>query len=235
MTTDVEYRRALGAYLLGALEPEEEARLEEHVRSCESCHAELLDLGDTVADLAAGTMTEEDAVVGPPTPDTIPAGPPLAGLPPNALPRRLLFAVAAAAATGVATAGAVGFAMGNSNSAAPVPVAAPTPSVGVRTVEGSDTKTAVTGRAVLTPAVWGTGIQLTVAGTQRAVAAGERCRLVAVSHKGIQDIAGTWVVPPHSPTPAGERISGAVGIPIEHIATLMIITPDGQEILAVPV
>jgi anti-sigma factor RsiW len=48
----VEYRRSLGAYLLGALEPDEEARLEAHVRRCAACHAELLKLGSVVADLA---------------------------------------------------------------------------------------------------------------------------------------------------------------------------------------
>lgn len=250
MTAEAEYRNALGAYLLGALDPGEEARLTEHLRSCPDCHAELLELGGVVADLAVLDSTADKAAIagktppaasGAPTPalSAVPATPPdtdSGGA--TAVPRRHLFAVAAAAAC-LAVAGGVGFtaghATGDHTAADHAPSAGPTPSTGVRTVMGRNATTTVTGHAVLTPAAWGTGIHLVVAGTQDVVAAGVRCTLLAVSRTGATDTAGSWTVPERSPTSSGEHLRASTAIPLRELSKLLVVTEDGQELLAVPV
>ncbi len=226
MTADVEYRRALGAYLLGALEPEEEARVERHVQSCMPCHAELLGLGDVVADLAVVASGADEAPPGWAAVQTT------AGKHGGNPPRRRLFAVAAVI-TGLATAGGVGFVEGGSGTATPTGM--PSPPNGTRTVDGWDKETDVMGTAVLTPAGWGTGIQLTISGTQEAAAPGTGCILLAISSVGTTGKAASWAIPASSPTPAGERIGGSTAIPLHQLSMLLVVTDYGQPLLAVPV
>ena len=47
--------------------------------------------------------------------------------------------------------------------------------------------------------------------------------------------AGSWAVPAHSPTPAGERIRASTAIPLQELSALRVVTVDGQELLTVPV
>jgi hypothetical protein len=248
MIVDAEYRRALGAYLLGALDRDEEARLTEHLRSCPRCHAELLDLGGVVADLAVLTPAADNIPTGSIAPARTDAA---AGTKLRAattvrrhrgaattVPRRRLFAVAAVAAVAacLAAAGAVGFTMGREGSREGGPmVAAPASPAGTHIAEGRDSTATVTGRAELTPAAWGTAIQITVAGTQQVVDAGVRCTLLAVSRTGESEPAGSWTVPERSPTPAGERIPAATAIPLRDLSKLLVVTSDGRELLAVSV
>jgi anti-sigma factor RsiW len=270
MTADADYRRLLGAYIIGALDPDEEARVAAHVRSCCSCHTELLELGAVVADLALLTpdgrassaepdlsSSQHPSSQHPSSPDLSPSHPspsPSPGLasvtsPASSsgaasagggahrraagMPRRRLFTFAAAAA-GLASATGVGFALGQGADGT-APDAAPPVAAGTRTVESRDSTTNITAQAVLTPAPWGTGIQLTVAGTQQTVAAGVHCTLFAVSRTGKTDTAGSWAVPARSPTPAGERIRASTAIPLQELSALRVATVDGQELLTVPV
>jgi hypothetical protein len=242
MTVEVQYRHDLGAYLLGALEPAEEALLTEHLRRCGRCHAELLDLGGVVADLAA--LARDDDVARRMSLASSGAAP--AATPPGSgdgaagersrLPRRRLFAVAAAVA-GLAGAGGAALVVGRSGAEPASPGAAataPPPAAGGRVVEGRNAKTAVTGRAELAPAVWGTDIQFTVAGMQRAATPGVRCALVAVSTTGDTDTAGSWTVPARAQTPAGERFDASTAIPLSRLSKLLVVTADGVVLLSIP-
>ena len=58
---------SIGAYVLGALEPAETDEVTEHLVECQSCREEYLELLDLVPLLAS--VTEADAVHGPPEPD----------------------------------------------------------------------------------------------------------------------------------------------------------------------
>jgi hypothetical protein len=271
MTVEVKYRRDLGAYLLGALEPAEEASFAEHLRRCGRCHAELLDLGGVVADLAVlardddisrrmdvtsrrmdvtAPGTAADAASGA-TPGAAPKTAPRPGGAAGdraLLPRRRLFAVAAAAA-GLASAGGAALVVSRSGAEPTPPAAAvtapagpaapgshgPAPPPGGRVVEGRNAKAAVTGRAELAPAAWGTDIQFTVAGMQRAARPGLRCALVAVSTTGETDTAGSWAVPAHSQTPAGERFDASTAIPLSRLSKLLVVTADGLVLLSIAV
>ena len=60
-------REAVGAYLLGALEPEENDRVAAHLVTCESCRAEYGELTELLPLLAS--VTETEAVNGPVRPE----------------------------------------------------------------------------------------------------------------------------------------------------------------------
>jgi hypothetical protein len=233
MTADVEYRRALGAYLLGALEPDEEVRLERHVQSCLPCHSELLGLGDVVADLAAVAPDAYQTPLGLATAEA------QAEDRDSGLLRRRLFGVAAMVA-GLATAGGIGLFAGRSAPGTPIPdplspAPASAPANGSLKVDGWDKKTDVAGTAILTPATWGTGIQFTITGTQQAAAPGTGCILIAISHVGATGRAASWAIPASSSTTAGERIGGSTAIPLNQLSMLLVVTDYGEPLLAVPV
>jgi hypothetical protein len=60
MSEHPETRNLLGPYVMGALEPDEEREVEEHLRGCEGCRREAQDLGlvhERLADLAYATET----------------------------------------------------------------------------------------------------------------------------------------------------------------------------------
>ena len=228
MITEVEYRHALGAYLLGALAPDEARELEIHVHGCASCHAELLDLGGVVADLAvAGPETAR----WPRGDDRAPAG----------SRRQLVAAAAVAAAVATATAAGLGFSAGSSSGGTPTALGTATATAtatavvpGTREIEGSSPVPAVAGRAVLVPASWGTSIELTLSGTQQGVGVGVECLLVVVSRSGERGTVGSWTVPEHSPTPAGERFKVPTSVPLGELAEVLVTTDDGTEVLVVP-
>jgi hypothetical protein len=155
------------------------------------------------------------------------------------VPRSRLIAAAAAAVAAV-VAGGIGFALGDGPTGRPPasavgPQGPRGPHPGGRTIEGRGILPSVTGRAVLDSKAWGTEIDLTLAGMQRAVGAGVRCRLVVVSAAGARDAAGTWAVPAVSPTPAGEHFVLPTAVSLSEIIQLLVVTADGTEVLAVDV
>jgi putative zinc finger protein len=64
---DPRLREAVGAYLLGALEPAEADEVAAHLSECESCRADYAELADLVPLMAM--VTEQDAVRGPLRPE----------------------------------------------------------------------------------------------------------------------------------------------------------------------
>ena len=64
---DPRLREAVGAYLLGALEPAEADEVAAHLSECESCRADYAELADLVPLMAM--VTEQDAVRGPVRPE----------------------------------------------------------------------------------------------------------------------------------------------------------------------
>ena len=76
MTTEQDYRVAIGAYVLGGLQPDEATELESHLDGCPDCQRELAEFTDTAAQLAlvppellVETLTQE-----PPPASVAPAG-----------------------------------------------------------------------------------------------------------------------------------------------------------------
>jgi anti-sigma factor RsiW len=70
MSTDhASMRLALGAYLLGALDPAEHAQIEAHVAECPDCRAELAELAGLPGQLARVSLAEITDTATPAAPD----------------------------------------------------------------------------------------------------------------------------------------------------------------------
>ncbi len=207
---------ALGAYVVGALDPRERADVEAHLSHCPSCRDELAELAPLPGLMSR--LSLEEAVAGPPSVD--PAG--------GAMLDRLLAAaahergrldrrrwLAAAAAVVVLVGGTAGGVAGWR-----------------ATHEQHWQKISASAGAVrmsvdIEPATTGTTLQLWLSGVPR----GERCRLIAVSDTGARDVAGSWEV-----TYQGTAtIKGTTSITREHLRRLVIETYDGRRLVAAPV
>lgn len=222
---------ALGAYVLGALEREERARLEEHLETCATCRDELDRLAPLPGLLSRLTLDEADVL------DTAEPSVPLAGaLPPapahSAAPlERALFAVArerrrsrlmrasavAAALVLAAVALVGGPLLDDDGGDGPAPL----------TAAASDLQTGVHGSAELTREPWGTRVELSLAG----VRPGEHCRLVARAVGGRTEVAATW----RAGYLGTAEVPGAVAIPADRLASLDVVTADDRVLVRMPV
>lgn len=222
---------ALGAYVLGALEREERARLEEHLETCAICREELDRLAPLPGLLSRLTLDEAEVL------DTAEPSVPLAGaLPPapahSAAPlERALFAVArerrrsrlmrasavAAALVLAAVALVGGPLLDDDGGDGPAPL----------TAAASDLQTGVHGSAELTREPWGTRVELSLAG----VRPGEHCRLVARAVGGRTEVAATW----RAGYLGTAEVPGAVAIPADRLASLDVVTADDRVLVRMPV
>ena len=204
---------ALGAYVVGALDPRERADVEAHLGHCPMCRDELAALAPLPGLLSR--LTLEEAVSGPPPVDDAMLERLLASASRDrrvATHRRWL-AVAAAAAV-IAGGTTAGVAIHNSvNASHWQHVSAQADGVHMRV----DIQSASTG----------TSMQLWL----RGVPSGERCRLIAVADDGSQDIAGSWEA-----TYSGTAtIRGTTSITREHLRRLVIRTYDGTTLVSASV
>jgi hypothetical protein len=223
---------ALGAYVLGALEREERARLEAHLETCAICREELDRLAPLPGLLSRLTLEETEVLE---TPELGPALPehslqPEAGY--SAAPlERALFAVArkrrrsrlmraAAVAAALVLAAVVlvgGPLLDDDGDDGPAPL----------TAAASDLQTGVHGSAALTREPWGTRVELSLAG----VRPGERCRLVVRAVGGRTEVAATWRVGYLGTA----DVPGAVAIPADRLASLDVVTDDDRLLVRMPV
>jgi hypothetical protein len=237
---------ALGAYVLGALEREERARLEAHLETCATCRAELDRLAPLPGLLSRLTLDEakalETAEPGPAPLDPAKAdsaetaGPLERALQPergySAAPlehalfavarkrrrSRLMRAVAAAAALVIAAVVLVGGPLLDDDGGdGPAPL----------TAAASDLQTGVHGTAELTREPWGTRVELSLAG----VRPGERCRLVVRSEGGRSEVAAQW----RAGYLGTAEVPGAVSIPADRLASLDVVTADDRLLVRMPV
>lgn len=201
-------REAVGAYLLGALEPAESDRVAAHLAGCASCRAEYGELTELLPLLAS--VTESEAVNGP-----VRAEPVLLGRVLESTSRQLVDAQAASppprprwrrgatwlpARTGVRTriamvaAGAVvvvggilaGTTMSNSDTGLP-PGSWSATAVAVH-YPGESPNEHITATIDVTPAKHGSKIQLKMDN----VPAGYSCAMVVVGAGGVAETTGTW-------------------------------------------
>jgi hypothetical protein len=163
---------ALGAYVLGALEPDERRRFEEHLEHCAFCTAELAEFATLPALLDQVRPEDLEPVAVTPSPGLFERVSAAAHATEQRRPRRWLLAAAAALLLLAGGAGAVVWVAG----------------------QGSDTVTASSGQVQVTLAADGQGdgtaLEIDVTGMRP----GETCRMVAIDEDGGHHDAGEWPV-----------------------------------------
>jgi anti-sigma factor RsiW len=222
-----ETRISLGVYLVGALDPAERAAVDEHLRDCRRCRAELADLAmlpsmldqlspDDLGEVLPVPVTSEalfarvaaqaraEADAEPQESD----GAVDRELARHRLRRTLLAAAAAVTLVGGATATTLTVLGSTSHvhSAAQGPV---------------HMQVTVASQAT------GSSLRVAVSGLPRD----EHCWLYAVADDGTEEMVGQWVA-----TYAGKaQVTGSTSIPSSHLARLVLEGTGGKRLVAVPV
>jgi anti-sigma factor RsiW len=206
----------VGAYVLGALEPEERERVARHIADCPACEEALRELQALPRWLAQ--VPPPAALPDHPVPSELAyrrlqrsateGGAPTAG---RRSGRRRFLAVAAATVA-IGAAGLTGI------------VVATSPG-GPTTVSASAGQVHAT--AALNSAGQGTSITLTMAG----VTSGQRCKLVAEDRAGRWATASEWTVDYRGDV----HITGGVPMPADDIRQLVVRTLDGRTLVSMKV
>jgi len=205
---------ALGAYVVGALDPRERADVEAHLSHCPMCRDELAALAPLPGLMSR--LTVDEAVSGPPPVD-------------DAMLERLLVAASrdrrvAAHRRWLAVAAAAVVIAGGTTAGVAIDHSMSTTHWQQVSAQGP---TGVHMRVDIQPASTGTSMQLWL----RGVESGERCRLIAVSDDGSRDVAGSWEA-----TYSGTAtIRGTTSITREHLRRLVIRTYDGTTLVSAAV
>jgi hypothetical protein len=196
----------LGAYLLGALEPEERRAVQEHLRGCRDCHAELAELAQLPGLLALVDPDELQSPPVTPSPDLFARVSAAARRPRRA--RRLLLVAAAL----VLLAGGIGagVALWPSSDATTV------------TATNDGVELAVTATA----GGGGTVLDVAVAGLQPEA----ECRLVAVDRSGSHYPAGDWPVDDRG----GGTWRGWADVELGAVTDVVLLDGTGTELVRAP-
>jgi len=201
---------ALGAYLLGSLDPRERAEVDAHLPNCPTCREELGRLAALPGLLGRLSAAEARAGSSEPSPDLLPRLLAGARAQRRSDRRRLGVWRAMAVAAGVAAVAAGVVAL------AP---AAPRPSVPVNVAAGVSAQ----GSGSLESRPWGTQLRLDVRGLPQA----ERFTAYALAKDGHREVAASW-----GATPGGRaRVDGATGIARSELDRVEVVTSSGQPVL----
>lgn len=237
-------REAVGAYLLGALEPEENDRVAGHLVTCASCRAEYGELTELLPLLAS--VTETEAVNGPVRPEPAVLGRVLETASQQVAEARvttlqdspehpehaqhrgrsyrpartsLRTRIALAAAGLIAAAGTgLGLLLAGGSQVAAAP-GAWSASAKVASPGYED----ITASVEVTPVSWGSNIQLKMDN----VPVGYTCTMVVVSTSGTPVVAGNW----KASAQESFTIPGSVSLAPDHISAIEVDLPDGSTLL----
>lgn len=204
---------ALGAYLLGALDPRERAEVELHLSGCRRCRDEVAELAPLPGLMAR--ITVDEAISGPPPVD-------------DAMLERLLAAATRERRTAgvrrrvLAVAAAVALVGGSLGGVAVYRAATAQTTHAVDASSGT-----VRMHVEMTAASNGTALTLRLSG----VPSEEHCELIAISDTGAREVAGSW----EASYTGTAVIRGTTAIPYEHLRTLVIETYDGVDLLTTDV
>jgi hypothetical protein len=233
-TNDAGHDRSqLGAYALGALEPEEAREVELHLAGCAECRTELAELEEMKQFL--DEIPPEAFLDGPPANGDLllqrtlraareaavdPAPVAATASKPPRRPRWLL-----AAAAVVVVAGALGGGVAIGRQSVDQVVAEETPA-GSKQVTATD---AVTGTTMATT-VQPRGSWSWVVVELKGMKAGAECQLLVTDTWGKTWVAGSWVVSQKA-AQDGARFSGGVLVPPDQVGSVEIRTVQGEHVV----
>ena len=235
MTTPCQESVSLGAYLLGALDPEERRALERHIAGCSHCRAELVELAP-LPGLMRHTAFEELPESAEVAESLSPAREqtreqtgsaelgPIAVPPQHRRRSRKRMALAAGLALAACAAGVGVYSVAERGSGAGKATAQ-----AAATWDATDPTTHVSATAALFPEAWGTEFQLKLGGLPSDIT----CHLVVHGKGGLTETAGTWGsgYAPSAQVPASTSISPAqiTGLDVlDGAGKLLVHLPAGQ-------
>lgn len=204
-------REWIGAYVLDALEPDENEDVRRHIAGCVDCQDEVVSLA-WIPPLLRTVHVEDVQRID--TPFDAGASRVLDGLLAKAKHRS--HARRAVAALGLAAALVTGIVVFDHVSSGP----ASSPLASVRTV---DANTHVTAAATLRGHSWGTELHLNLSG----VSPGETCSLIVHARDGRHGVAATWTAS-YQGTAA---VPGRTSIPEAQISALDVVTSSGEQLV----
>ena len=246
---DPGLREAVGAYLLGALDPAESDRVATHLADCSSCRAEYGELIELLPLLAS--VTEGEAVNGPVRPEpavlgrvletTAQFGPGRAGAgdpgadqdgphrhkgrrrPLRRTPRTRI-ALAVSCVVLAAAGSGIGVMMSSSKPPSPVVAAGSwSASAVAKAYDNDPAEPAIAATVQVTPTSWGSKIQLKM----NSVPDGYTCTMVVIGSRGESEPAGDWKAKGEGPF----TITGSVSLAPALISSVQVRLPDGTMLL----
>ncbi len=235
MTNHDDLRLSLGSYLTGGLGPTARAEIDDHLRHCDACRAELVELAALPGLLARlggqlGAQQLDHSLFAANSPAFIPAGT-LSADPPDGLlngllaqarriedrSRRRVRRVWAAAATFAAAA-----AVATAFAVAPTLAPAPTPGTSYR-LRAEAASAGLAGRVTLIPKPWGTELALSLQGLPGR----EDCEVVVTGMHGQRATIGNWSATPDHVA----RVDVASDMSASQLASLTVRTVAGTALL----
>jgi anti-sigma factor RsiW len=228
-----ETRTALGAYVLGALEPREHETVATHLDRCPECRVEADELAGLPPLL--GTLSLQEVQAGPvrPSSDLLDRVLDRVVAERAQARRRRFLAVAAAVVALVALPAGAAYltaTLDEDPMSSSAPVAAPSPAGAVRSISAENPQTSAAAEVKLTEKRWGTSVDLRLTG----VPGPNACQLVVVGADGTRQVAGEWAVPAGGYGEAAPlTLTGAVSFAPDEIVRLEIVTTSGEELVDV--
>ncbi|KAB1947684.1 anti-sigma factor [Micromonospora sp. ALFpr18c] len=223
----------IGGYLLGALDPEETRRAEEHLTGCAECRAEVESLRTWSG--ALENVPDVMLLDGPPEDGDLLWQRTLRQIRSEAADqRRRRHAMTGVAAAVVASAVLGGVLLGPAGdeaqdaTAQPQPQPSVTADRGSRTASAADATTGARLAVAVQPAPGWVRLHATVSGIPQ----GQRCRLLVVGRDGSTVLAGSWLV---SERGAGEgtTLDGSALIDPTEVDSVRVETTDGTAYVSV--
>ncbi|MFC4912864.1 zf-HC2 domain-containing protein [Actinomadura gamaensis] len=229
-----QVRTALGVYVLGAIDPAERARVDEHLATCPECRDELAALAGLPALLGRVDTGQIDEV-------SAPAPGVLDGLLARAaaersgpwyrrLPSVSRAPLAAAAAVimvvGLLLGGVVGHQVAGTRPQAGPPPSSSSEEPGEK-VSATNPSTHVTASVVMRSESWGTYSEITVTGVPK----GNKCRWYVITRSGKREMLGSWYV---SSSEGEGEYEGNTMYPRNQIASFEVDTLEGHRLVTIP-
>ena len=234
----------LGAYALGALEPDEVRSVDEHLAGCAECRDELAGfeeikefLGEVPPEaFLDGAPDDGDLLLQRTLREVRAAGavdPPVEVGPAEPKRSRLLVVAAAVVIIAGAALGG-GILIGRQSVDQVKRDATPEPSVttpaGSKHVTATDSGTGATMSTTVEPRTGWSWVGVRISGLKE----GAECELLVTDMNGTSWVAGSWVVSAKAAR-EGSNFGGGVLIPISQVKSVEIRTAQGQHVVTTPV